>query len=85
MHDFPIDKQSNDYNKFMVKLSNQREELIFFKSKKSNRWWMEVECATSVKAKYERHYLVPCSHEDYEQALEDDIPDRWLQAYQKLM
>ena len=85
MQDFPIDKQSNEYNKFMVKLSNQREELIFFKSKKSNRWWMEVECAATVKAKYERHYLVPCSYEDYEQALEDDIPDRWLQAYQKLM
>jgi len=85
MHDFPINKKGAEYNKFMVKLSNQREELIFFKSKKSDRWWMEVDCAASVKAKYERHYLVPCSYEDYEKALGDDVPERWIQAYQKLM
>ncbi len=85
MNDYPIDKKSDDYNKFMVKLSNQREELIFFKSKKSDRWWMEVDCVATVKAKYERHYLVPCSHDDYEKALEDDVPERWVQAYQKLM
>ncbi|NOR87047.1 MAG: arginase [Bacteroidales bacterium] len=85
MNDYPIDKKSAEYNKFMVKLSNQREELVFFKSKKSDRWWMEVDCATTVKAKYERHYLVPCSYEDYEKALEDDVPERWVQAYQKLM
>lgn len=85
MNDYPIDKKSDEFNKFMVKLSNQREELIFFKSKKSDRWWMEVDCAATVKAKYERHYLVPCSHDDYEKALEDDVPERWVQAYQKLM
>jgi formiminoglutamase len=85
MHDFPIDKKSVDYKKFMVKLSNQDDELVFFKSKKSDRWWMEVDCAATVKAKYERHYLVPCSYEDYERALTDDVPERWLQAYQKLM
>ena len=85
MHDYPIDKKSNNYNKFMVKLSHQREEMVFFKSKKSDRWWMEVECAATVKAKYERHYLVPCSSQDYEKALEDDVPERWVQAYQKLM
>jgi len=85
LHDFPIDKTSDDYKKFMVKLSNQREELVFFKSRKSDRWWMEVGCSATVKAKYERHYLVPCSYEDYEKALEDDVPERWVQAYQKLM
>jgi len=69
----------------MVKLSGREEELVFFKSKKTDRWWMEVDCAATIKAKYERHYLVPCSLADYEYALEDDIPDRWWQAYQKLM
>jgi arginase family enzyme len=85
LHDFPIDKKSNNYKKFMVKLSNQREELVFFKSRKSDRWWMEVDCAATIKAKYERHYLVPCSYDDYEKALEDDVPERWVQAFQKLM
>jgi formiminoglutamase len=85
MKDFPIDKKSVDYKKFMVKLTNQRDELVFYKSRKSDRWWMEVDCTASVKAKYERHYLVPCSYEDYEKAMSDDVPERWVQAYQKLM
>jgi len=85
MQDFPIDKKSIDYKKFMVALSNQEDELVFFKSKKSDRWWMEVDCSATVKAKYERHYLIPCSYDDYEKALSDDVPERWLQAYQKLM
>ena len=85
MNDFPVNKSGTDYKKFMVKLSGRDEELVFFKSKKSDRWWMEVDCAATIKAKYERHYLVPCSPSDYEFALEDDIPDRWWQAYQKLM
>lgn len=85
LKDFPVDKNSKEYTKFMVKLTDRDDELVFFKSKKSDRWWMEVDCAATVKAKYERHYLVPCSPADYEYALEDDIPDRWWQAYQKLM
>jgi len=85
MHDYPLDKKSDDFKKFMVKLSNQDDELVFFKSKKSDRWWMEVDCSATIKAKYERHYLVPCSYQDYEKALSDDIPERWVQAYQKLM
>ncbi|RLD39555.1 MAG: arginase [Bacteroidetes bacterium] len=86
LSDFPVNKKSREYKKFMVKLSDREDELVFFKSKKSDRWWMEVDCAATVKAKYERHYLVPCSQTDYEYALEDDdIPDRWWQAYQKLM
>ncbi len=85
MNDYPIDKKSLDYKKFMVKLSNQQDELVFYKSNKSDRWWMEVDCTATVKAKYERHYLVPCSYHDYEKALSDDVPERWLQAYQKLM
>jgi arginase family enzyme len=85
LNDFPVDKNSSDYKKFMVKLSGRGDELVFYKSKKSDRWWMEVDCSATIKAKYERHYLVPCSPADYEFALEDDIPDRWWQAYQKLM
>ncbi|MDA3907052.1 MAG: formimidoylglutamase [Bacteroidales bacterium] len=85
LNDFPVDKNSKEYKKFMVKLSDREDGLVFFKSKKSDRWWMEVDCASTIKAKYERHYLVPCSQSDYEYALEDDIPDRWWQAYQKLM
>jgi formiminoglutamase len=46
---------------------------------------MDVPVKTNYKNIYERHHLVPCSYNDYETACKDDIPDRWWQAYQKLM
>ncbi len=82
--DFPI-KNKENYLKYIVQTDELSEDVIFFKSKRTDRWWMEVNCPTSVRQKYERHYLVPCSYNDYLTACENDIPDRWWQAYQKLM
>lgn len=73
------------YVKYIVNLEDRSEELYFYKSKISDRWWMEVKCDENQKKKFERHYLVACSYKDYLTACENDIPDRWWQAYQKLM
>ena len=45
---------------------------------------MEVPCADK-KAKYERMYLIPCSYKDYETACKNELPERWLSNYQKLI
>lgn len=83
-HDFPmIDKE--DYIKYRVFIQDHKYEIVFYKSKKSDRWWMEVPCPTNVRTKYERHYLIPCSYSDYQTALREEMPDRWWQVYQKLM
>lgn len=71
--------------RYNVQLTNHEEGIVFFKSKKTERWWMEVKCAENIREKYRRHYLVPCSYADYQTTCENDIPDRWWQAYQKLM
>ncbi len=76
---------TKDYLKYMVRIDGQEEEVVFYKSNKSDRWWMEVNCSSEMKMKYERHYLIPCSYQDYQTACKNDIPDRWWQAYQKLM
>lgn len=83
-HDFPS-KEQDDFVKYIVSIEDHKDELIFYKSKKSDRWWMEVSCPTKLKSKYERQYLVPCSYNDYTTACKDDIPNRWWQVYQKLM
>lgn len=83
-HDFPLNEKEN-YIKYLVSISGHKDEMVFFKSKKSDRWWMEVPVQTNLKSKYERHYLVPCSYQDYQTACKDDIPNRWWQVYQKLM
>jgi arginase family enzyme len=83
-HDHPY-KDKKDYVKYTVSIKDHKDQLIFYKSKKSDRWWMDVPVKTNYKNIYERHHLVPCSYSDYESACKDDVPDRWWQAYQKLM
>jgi arginase family enzyme len=78
-------KDKKDYLKYIVTIDNQIDEIVFFKSKKSGRWWMEVPLLNPEFEKYQRHFMVPCSYKDYETASKKDIPDRWWQVYQKLM
>ena len=82
--DFPH-KQKNEYYKYIVNAEDHEHEIVFYKSMKSGRWWMQVPLNDSVQGKYERHFMVPCSIQDYETANNNDIPDRWWQVYQKLM
>ena len=81
--DYPS-RSSNDYTRFHVFLQDNKYEINFYKSKKSDRWWMEVPYPSHKGLKFERHTLVPCSYKDYETACKDEIPDRWWQTYQKL-
>lgn len=84
MGDFPIGTKK-DYVRFSVHLDNfAEEELIFLKSNKSERWWMEVPYPPEQGKKYNRHHLVPCDHGDYELAMKNEIPDLWWKTYQKL-
>lgn len=82
--DFPIGSKK-DYIRFSVHLDNfTEEELVFLKSNKSERWWMEVPYPPEQGKKYNRHHLVPCDHSDYELAMKNEIPDLWWKTYQKL-
>lgn len=83
-HDYPY-KEKHSYKKYIVPLKNESLDIIFYKSKKSDRWWMEIPCNEELKNRYERHFMVPCTYADYEQALEDEIPERFWRFYQKLM
>jgi hypothetical protein len=60
-------------------------ELVFYKSPKSDRWWMDVPYPAGQEKRYERHHLVPCSLEEYQQATNEEMPDRWWKTYQKLV
>lgn len=82
-NDYPS-KRKEECQKYVVDAGDSNE-IIFYKSKKSERWWMEVPCPVQLKAKFERHYLVPCSISDYETACKMEMPNRWWQAYQKMM
>lgn len=75
---------SKYYTNYKVVISNAEEELTFIKSQKSGRWWMKIPYPPSKKRKYERHHLVPCSYLDYEVALRDEMPDLWINTYNRI-
>ena len=75
---------SKHYTNYKVILSNTEEELIFIKSKKSGRWWMKIPYPQKKKRTFERHHLVPCSYQDYELALKDEMPDLWINTYNRI-
>lgn len=81
--DYPIGDKSQ-YTKYRVSLKDHEHEIVFYKSNKSDRWWMDVPYPINHQVKYERHHMVPCSYGDYKTACEDEMPDRWWQTYQKL-
>ena len=81
--DFPVGDKS-EYLKYRVVLKDNEHEIVFYKSNKSDRWWMEVPYPVNQKIKYGRHYLVPCSYSDYQIACNDEMPDRWWKTFQKL-
>ena len=81
--DFPIGTKKN-YTKFLVHLEDFEDDLVFYKSDKSQRWWMEVRYNPSKGSKYDRHHMVPCGKEDYDKALKNNIPDLWWKTIKKL-
>ncbi|MBA3900301.1 MAG: formimidoylglutamase [Bacteroidetes bacterium] len=81
--DFPIGEKT-EYLKYRVAIKDSKYEIVFYKSNKSGRWWMNVPYPESMGSKYQRHHLVPCSYKDYQIACNDEMPDRWWATYLKL-
>jgi hypothetical protein len=81
--DFPVGSKK-DYLRFTVVMENEFKELVFYKSNKTDRWWMEVPYPSSESKKFERHHLVPCDKLDYDNAMNNELPDLWWRTYQKL-
>ncbi|MFA6944633.1 MAG: formimidoylglutamase, partial [Pedobacter sp.] len=81
--EFPLLPKSQ-YITYRASLKDGSHELVFVKSKKSNRWWMQVPYPSG-KSGNERHHLVPCRYEDYQTANSGEMPDLWLRTYQKLI
>lgn len=73
------------FTKYQVQLQGKDHDLVFFKSKQSDRWWMDVPYRAGAEQRFERHHLVPCSYGDYERACHEEVPDRWWRTFQKLI
>ncbi|CAH8282642.1 arginase family enzyme [Mariniflexile fucanivorans] len=71
----------SSHQKFITLVDSQ--ELVFYKSNKTGRWWIEIPFLSEINNKLKRHTLLPCMHQDYVDACNNKVPDRWYKAFQK--
>ncbi len=76
-NDYPFESKEK-YKKYIVPL--EEDNINFYKSPKSERWWMEV----SVNNNPQKTTLIPCTYQDYLETCNQNIPNRWYSAHKKL-
>lgn len=78
--EYPVNTNEG-FLKYSVTLSNQT--IVFYKSEKSNRWWMELTNESHLDNKTKTIALLACTKNDYESAVQDIIPERWYNAIRR--
>jgi formiminoglutamase len=76
--------KSNDFLKYVVSMPVEPETISFYKSKLSEKWWMEVPYPTGLE-RYSRNSIIPCSYSDYQTATKGEVPERFISTIAKLI
>ncbi len=79
-NEYPFGSREN-YLKYIVPIED--EVLIFYKSDKTERWWIEIPFVSNGNNKLKRNTLLPCSSEEYLGACNQELPERWWKALRK--
>ncbi|MFW5657892.1 MAG: formimidoylglutamase [Bacteroidota bacterium] len=72
------------FKKFIIKLNTVEYDLIFYKSLQSDRWWMEIPVIGNETAEKNTTKIIACSYKDYQDACNQEIPDRWWKNFQRI-
>jgi len=80
--DIPRMTKSN-FLQYKVNLK-EKADITFYKSKLTDRWWMEVPYPERKEQPYKKNELVPCTYNDYQSACESEMPLRWWKSFQRL-
>lgn len=76
--------KSNDFLKYVVSMPAEPELITFYKSKVTEKWWMEV-AYHQPGARYARNSIIPCSYNDYQTATKGEVPERYISTLAKLI
>jgi arginase family enzyme len=79
-NEYPFGSREN-YIKYSVPL--EEEVLVFHKSDKTDRWWIEIPFISNGNNKLKRNTLLPCSYDEYLAACNQELPERWWKAQRK--
>ena len=77
------DDFSNETQYVIYKVPLENDVLIFKKSNKTGRWWMELPFFSNINNKLKRETLLPCTYDDYLSACNQEMPERWIKARRK--
>ncbi len=72
--------QSGGSKKFIIDMNSPADQLVFYKSNQTDRWWIELPVPDPRTG---RNLLLACSYEDYQRACNHEIPDRWWKRMRK--
>ena len=73
----------NTYAKYIVNWEVTIDPLVFYKSNKSDRWWIEAPKSLNKRLTNSYHKLIPCTFNDYEVAQRNQIPSAWWVHFYK--
>jgi arginase family enzyme len=79
-NEYPFGSKEN-YLKYIIPL--EEEELVFYKSNRTDRWWIEIPFISTANNKLKKSTLLPCSYEEYLAACNQEVPERWWKAQRK--
>jgi formiminoglutamase len=71
--------ENNEYIKYTV--LHEDKELVFLKDKYVDKWWLAIDFEDNESSVF----LVPCSLNDYRDALEGNIPERYWKTFKKFL
>jgi len=79
-NEYPFGSKEN-YLKYIIPFEDQ--ELVFYKSNKTDRWWIEIPFISTANNKLKKSSLLPCSYDEYLAACNHEIPERWWKTQRK--
>jgi arginase family enzyme len=79
-YETPVLENANPgrFIKYHVRVTGLDDDLIFIKSNLTERWWMQL------TTEEEKSFFVACSHDDYLKANHNEVPDRWIKAFERI-
>lgn len=78
-NDYPI--STDNMSEYITDIRGYDWRFTFWKSNKTGRWWIQV--PTSSRKHLKRHRLIPCTYEDYTQAVNGEISEHLLNAFER--
>ncbi|MBN1989629.1 MAG: arginase family protein [Bacteroidales bacterium] len=76
--------RAKELKKFIVGTSTPGVDLVFYRSIVSDNWWVEIPSGIPNLFPDDK-ITIACSYTDYVAASKQELPDRWMHFYKKLM